>query len=258
MVRTSGGADPLCGLSLDAGERAYLETMKASAGFRFTVGVQRSWCVGRAKRAGQLTLSILSEPLRRSLLEEWTESGGGTSSFFQAEAEALLNFIASRLPDPSHERSACRFEQATLRASSASENFTPPDPDFVDLPGMELQRGRSATVVLFHGKPEAILEALLLHRPVPSIMPVGTPMLFAPGLEGLCRIASPREADLWEKLARPVSREVAIGWGYTREELLSLLQVGAVELRGVREGRRWGKPGTEVLTMSITPGSEAR
>ncbi len=232
MVRTSGGADPLCGLSLDAGERAYLETMKASAGFRFTVGVQRSWCVGRAKRAGQLTLSILSERLRQRVLEEWTESGGGTSSFFRAEAEAFLDFIASRLPDPSHERSACRFEQATLRANSELENFTPPVPRFFDLPEMELQRGRFATVVVFHGTPEVILEALLLHRPVPPLAPSGTPMLFAPGLEGLCRIASPREADLWERLERPVSREVATGWGYSREELLSLLQVGAVEMVG--------------------------
>lgn len=236
MVRASRVADPLCGLSLVAGERAYLETMKASAGFCFTVGVQRSWCVGRAKRAGQLTLSFLSEPLRQSLLEEWTESGGGTSSFFQAEAEALLDFIASRLPDPSHEGSACRFEQATLRANSESENFTPPDRDFVDLPGTQLQRGRSATVVLFHGKPEAILEALLLHRPLPPLVPYATPMLFASGLEGLCRIASQREADLWERLDRPVPREVAIDWGYSRNELLSLLQVGAIEMVEERQG----------------------
>ena len=38
-----------------------------------------------------------------------------------AEAEGLLEFIAGRLPDPSHELSACRFEQATLRAAEFAE-----------------------------------------------------------------------------------------------------------------------------------------
>jgi hypothetical protein len=74
-----------------------------------------------------------------------------------------------------------------------------------------------------------ILESLLLQKPGPPISPFTTPMLFAPGLEGLCRMASPREAEVWDSLERPISREVAMDQGY-RDELISMLQVGAVEM----------------------------
>jgi hypothetical protein len=149
LVRASKAAAPLLSLHLDDGEISCLETLKASAGFRFTVGVQRSWCVGRAARAGFFTLSILPEDLRRQLLDEWTDAGGGTSSFFAAEAEALLEFIASRLPNPSHELTACRFEQATLRANEHAIGFTPPDPELLSTPGCTLRRGRFAGIAAF-------------------------------------------------------------------------------------------------------------
>src|SRR5438046_1378824 len=166
LVRAPDGGDPFRSLCLDAGERSCLETLLQSAGFRFTVGVQRSWCVGRTMNAGFLTLSILADDVRRPLLDEWTNSGGGTSSFFAAEADALFDFIADRLPNPSHELTACLFEQATLRANEKAAGFTPPEWVRLDAPQCALRRGCYAGIVLFHGDPALILEALLTRKPL--------------------------------------------------------------------------------------------
>ena len=162
--------------------------------------MQRSWCLRRAERAGFFTLSILPEEVRRGLLEQWILGGGGTSSFFATESDTLLEFIASRLPDPSHQLTACRFEQATLRANQAV-GFTPSD---LELPlsrpssmRYALRRGRYAATATFHGDPHEIIGALMNHRPLPAVSAEATTMLFGPGLERLCRVASPLEVALW-------------------------------------------------------------
>jgi hypothetical protein len=53
----------------------------------------------------------------RADIDAWMESGSGTASYFAAEADSLLDFIAEQLPDPSPERALCRVEQLTLRAT---------------------------------------------------------------------------------------------------------------------------------------------
>lgn len=232
LVRAPDGTDPLRSLRLDEGERSCIEALKASAGYRFTIGVQRSWCVGRAARAGSLTLSILPEDLQRHLLDEWTEAGGGTSSFFAAEAEAFLDFIASRLPHPSHELTACRFEQATLRANEQAVGFTPPDPDRLQAPRCALRRGQHAGLVAFYGEPHAIIAALIQHQTLPPMSAVATAILFGPGLEDLWRVASSREVALWEMLTAPVLVTSLLRDGYSRGHLAAMLRMGLVEFAG--------------------------
>jgi hypothetical protein len=61
-------------------------------------------------------VSIMRDDARRTLLAAWVNSGGVTSSFFAAAADALLDSIANQLPDPSHELAVCRLEQLILRA----------------------------------------------------------------------------------------------------------------------------------------------
>ncbi|MFY9727185.1 MAG: hypothetical protein WB579_06640 [Bryobacteraceae bacterium] len=229
LVRAPDGADPLRSLRLDERERSSIEALRLSAGYRFTVGVQRSWCVGRAERAGYLTLSILPEDLRRRLLDDWTEAGGGTSSFFAAEADAFLDFIASRLPHSSHELTACRFEQATLRANEQAIGYTPPDPDLLQATQCALRRGRHAGLVAFYGEPHAIIEALVQHRALPPLSAAATAILFAPGLERLWRVASSRESALWEKLAVPVGFGSLLRDGYRRDDIAAMLRMGFVE-----------------------------
>lgn len=229
LVRAPDGGDPLRSLRLEASERSCLETLPQSAGFRFTVEVQRSWCVGRTMNAGFLTLSILADDVRRPLLDEWTNSGGGTSSFFAAEADALFDFIADRLPDPSHELTACRFEQATLRANEKVAGFTPPELVRLDAPLCALRRGRYAGIVLFHGDPGAILNALLTRKRLPLISREVTAILFGPGLDRLWRPASVTEVELWERLAAPSAFAALLREGHRREAIEAMIHAGALE-----------------------------
>jgi hypothetical protein len=232
LVRQPKSAAALRLLHLDDSEISCLETLKASAGFRFTTEVQRSWCVGRAARAGFFTLSILPKDVRDEVLDAWTEAGGGTSSFFAAEAEAFLEFIAGRLPDPSHELTACRFEQATLRANERRKSFTPPDPDLLADSRCVLRRGRHAGMVAFYGDPHRIIEALVKHQPLPPAPSNVTTMLFGPGLAQSCRMASQREVAIWQTLQTPVPFFTLLGEAYRRDELARMLQDGIVEFAG--------------------------
>jgi len=229
LVRAPSASASLRSLDLNDGEIRCLEALRASAGFRFTIGVQRSWCVGRAARAAPLTLSVLPQDLRRRLLDQWTEAGGGTSSFFAIEGETFLDFIASRLPNPSHELTACRFEQATLRANQQAIGFTPPDADLLLVPGCALRRGSYGGMVVFHGEPHAIIEALEKHQALPPVSADVTTILFGPGLDRLCRVASPREVALWERLAAPVPLTSLLREGHSRNDLVAMLQAGILE-----------------------------
>jgi hypothetical protein len=230
LVRAPDGLDPLRALQLDESERASLERIAQSAGYRFTVGVQRSWCVGRAARAGYLTLSTFPAAVRSALLDEWVNSGGGTSSFFAAEADALLDFIANRLPDPSHELTLCRLEQATLRANDGAIDFRAPDPALIDNPRYLLRRGRRAGIAKFYGEPHYIMTALLQNQPLPPVshQPELT-MLFGPGLDRLCRPASQNELALWETLTAPLDSLSLVEEGHRREDIAALFITGVVE-----------------------------
>src|SRR5947209_3540661 len=80
-----------------------LACLAHTPGFRFTVGVQRSWCAARCTKAAWLTLSILPPAQREALISAWVDGGGGTASFVTSESDAFLSFIAKHLRNPSHE-----------------------------------------------------------------------------------------------------------------------------------------------------------
>jgi hypothetical protein len=229
LVRAPTSDDPFRLLHLSPSERAWFGNLIQSAGYQFTVGVQRSWCIGRAARAAHLTLTILPDNLRRRLLDEWTKSGGGTSSFFAAEADALLDFIGNHLPDPSHELTVCRMEQATLRANEKVGSFTAPDLARLDDPDSVVRRGRHAGIAIFHGEPDRILHALLEHSPPPPLSPDVRGILFGPGLEKLCRPASVNELALWNRLANPVDVAALFQGGHKKEDVAEMLTAGAAE-----------------------------
>ncbi|MEA3182618.1 MAG: hypothetical protein QOI59_6141 [Gammaproteobacteria bacterium] len=202
MVRNTDGGGPLDSVLLDANEWECLHALQPSAALQFTRAVQRSWCEQRAANAAALTLSILTDATRRRILDEWINLGGGTLSFFGAEADALLDFIAGQLPDPSTELNICRLEQATLRASIHASCFQPLDPALFD-PQKALRRGRHAGLV--------------------------TALLIAPGLELLHRVAAPLEQLLWERLSVPATAAVLLQEGYPRDPIATMLQIGALE-----------------------------
>jgi hypothetical protein len=219
LVRTHGG-DPSSSMVLADEERACLEALPETAGFRFTVAVQRSWCARRAANAGLLALSVLPDETRRRLLDSWIDAGGGTSSFFAAEADALLDFIADQLPEHSPELSVCRLEQLILRANGHAAFYRPPARALFDV-WRSVRRAPFAGVVHFHG---------LLQRGLQDTWPQdGTPLLVAPGLQALCRIALPHEAELWKGLEAPAPAAALVAQGCPRSVIETMLNVGALE-----------------------------
>lgn len=209
-------------------ERACLDALPHNAGFQFTAAVQRSRRARRPVNAGLLALSILPDEVRRDLLAEWITSGAGTSSFFATQGDTLLDFIAKQLPDPSPELAVCRFEQFTLRANSEVASFKPPDRARLG-PRSLVRRGLHAGMVHFNGEPQLILKSLLERTPLPPFSPQVTALLVAPGLQPLCRIASPHENELWTRLTEPTSAATLVQVGCPRTVIQTMLQAGALE-----------------------------
>ncbi len=210
FMRACDADDPLRRLTLDDRERASLTALKESAGFRVTVAIQRSWCEGRAAKAAHLTLSLLDERRRKRLLHEWADSGSGTSSFYEAEANSFLDYLSKRLDDPSEALTVCRIEHATLRASAAAEHFVKPDNSRVDDPECVVRAADCAALVHCDTEPRYIL--------------------FGPGLDGLWRPASQEEANLWAGVSAAVSvSELLRTTPHERRTIEALLDAGAIE-----------------------------
>lgn len=229
LVRVSNGGDPSRGVSLTPGERRYLSDLAGNPAFCFTVRVQRSWCAGRAAKAAYLTLSILPREQRDLLLEEWVGSGGGTHSFVGAESEAFLQFIARRLPDPSHELTICNMELAALRSSEGSLRFQRPPLSQIDCADCLLGRGRYAGVVHFYAEPERVLTALLKREPCPAISSDVTTLIFGPGLDRLYTRASWSETAIYDRLQSSASVGELFAEGFTRETIARMLEGGVLE-----------------------------
>jgi hypothetical protein len=215
-------------LDLSPQERRNLARVIDSAGFRATANVQRSWCESRAASGARLTLSMLPLAQRRELVREWVDCGGGTNSFFAAEAEAFLEFIAPRLDQPSHALSLCRLEQAVLRAEAVTAQFEPPEPGVLDDPACMLRRGHHAALVVVFAEFEQLLLAIEGQGPTPPLSHQQM-LLIAPGLPGLARPADAAEIKLWRSLAEPQSIKALRLQGHARDKIDALWMAGAVE-----------------------------
>jgi hypothetical protein len=230
LVRVSAAADPFEGLRLDPGERAWLDALADSAGFRFTIDVQRSWCAGRSAKAAQLTLSVLPLDERRRLVREWVEAGGGTASFHTLEADAFLEFIGRYLPDPSHALTLCQVERAALRAREGALQFPVTGPPWAAAADCALRLGTHAAVVYFHAEPRLVQAALDEGSPLPPASPeTSIPVLFGPGLNGFSRLATADEAALWERLTVPAALGVLLQEGHPQDVIETMVAAGVIE-----------------------------
>jgi hypothetical protein len=223
-------ADALRSVTVTSEELVQLIDLVASPGFRFTRRVRRSWSRGRAARVARLTLSVLPMEEHQQLVDDWVEAGGSTSFDPIIEAVAFLDFVGSRLPDPSHALTLCRMERATYRASAAALRFEPPNPAILGDPNISLKIGSGASLVRFLAEPAELLAAVEAGAPLPPIADRSFPLLFAPGLTGLVREPSDAEESVWEQLARPTTIDVLTRYGHTRGPIKALFDIGAVEL----------------------------
>jgi len=153
----------------------------------------------------------------------------GLSSLFAAEADALLEFIAEQLPDPSPELAVCRFEQLTLRANDAASSFTAPD-----RPLFELRAHRSAGTpmrawVLFHGEPDMILNALLASKAAAGLFTRGDASVGRAGIEARVPHCLPARAGVMEQAGRPMVSTALQQDRCSRDAIETMLHVGALE-----------------------------
>ena len=228
-VRARQGAQISCeGLDLSEQERHNLVRIFESSGFRATARIQRSWCESRAAIGARLTLSILPLAQRRELIREWVDGGAGTNSFFAAEAAAFLEFIAQRVPDPSHALSLCRLEHAVLCAEAVAAQFIPPDVAQLDEPECMVCASPHAAFVALFAELEQLLLAIEGQGALP---PMSEPhiLLVAPGLPGFARPADTAEAALWRSLAEPQRVETLLHQGNVLATIEALWTAGAIE-----------------------------
>lgn len=229
LVGTQNGTDPFRGLNLDIGETLNIQALQESAGFVFCRSIQRSWCIGRAAKSAQLTLSLLQENERQELLDEWIDFGAGTQSFYDAQAESFLDFISRRLANPSHQLSICQLEQATLRAGEGRNYFAPPDAASLGNLDCVLRRGRHAGLVEFYAEPNKLLESMQKHEALPPLSSEATPVFLGPGVEQLCYAPAPDEVDLWLSLENDHSVRALLSEGHAQETLEKLLTYSIIE-----------------------------
>jgi hypothetical protein len=143
----------------------------------------------------------------------------------------MLEFIAGRLPTPSHELSVCRFEQAALRVHEGTFGFKTPDTSVLGASGTVIRRGLYAGKAEFYGDPEAIMEVLSPGKSLPPVTPaVQAVLVFGPGIEGLCRPMSRTELALWEELALPCEMSALLRKGHARSSIAQAMLAGIVEL----------------------------
>lgn len=223
---------------LTCAERAFLEGLGESPGFRFAAGVQRSWCDLRTRNAARVVLSALPTERARELVDAWVEQGGGTSSFFASEADELLEFIAARLPPHSMANNLCRVEQAVRRANQATATFVAPSLRKFEA-SQRLRQGRAATLLLLpaggelrEGRPD---KGAVGGRAEALGVPLEMAMLFAPGIAGLCREARSEEIALWHACApsTPTGALVQHEDEGRRRTVSDLLMQGVLEIAPV-------------------------
>lgn len=168
-----------------------------SPGFRFTMTVRRSWCEGRALMSARAVAEVMPDDARQRLVSAYVDRGGGLALFLPTEGEAFLEFLAQRLPNPSHALTLCRMVQALNCARIATAAFAPQQKPPATV---AMRRGRHANLVWFHADPRALLAAVQ-GAALPPVGPPEYPVLFAPGIRGLFRAATEREATLWTTLS---------------------------------------------------------
>lgn len=167
-----------------------------SAGYRLTLKIRRSWCEGRVILSSRRILAAVPENDRRRLVTEHVDSGGGLEMFQHREAEAFIDFLIPRLPDPSHALTLCHMHQAATRARRGAGIAAPSERRPA---GGIIQRGRHASLVWFHADPGEVI-AGLTGGTLPPVGAAGHAVLFAPRLPDFFRIATEAEAGLWAAL----------------------------------------------------------
>jgi hypothetical protein len=89
--------------------------------------VRQSWRLDRTMISAPAILTLVPDTEQQQMIAEYIEEGGAWPVASSAENATLLDFLASRLPNPSHALSLCRMGAALTRAALGAESFVEPD-----------------------------------------------------------------------------------------------------------------------------------
>ena len=115
-----------------------------------------------------------------------------------------------------------------MRAKGGVDGFDARSPLWMDLADCKVGRGRNASLVLFHIEPSVLLRALG-KRPLPPVLPCTVAVVFAPGVDGLFRIATAAEVNLWERMGEPASVDALLREGHSREMIETMFAEGFID-----------------------------
>jgi hypothetical protein len=196
---------PFQNLDLGADDHHWLAEVVDATGFKMTCSIQRWWRQQRLESAVRLTLAAMPPVLRKELLGTWLHRNLATSFFYSSEAVSFLEFVLANARDVPHLTSICRLEKAAYFAAE----FRLQSEEIAAIPVLDIQthvaRHPAATLVEFQSPPEIVLAAVKSATPLPELQDKSFPLLVAPGITELCRIASPAEACVWNACSEPRS-----------------------------------------------------
>ncbi|MBV8466481.1 MAG: hypothetical protein JO218_11115 [Burkholderiales bacterium] len=215
-------------LDLSETERAMIAAALLKPSVAFLVKAQRSWARFKSGEAAALTLSILDAARREALVEDWIELGGGTDFLIISEANAFLDYIAERLPNPSHELSICRMEQAVHLANGGARSYAPLAVDTA-LAAPQLIKHTEATLVDFYADPNVLFDCIHGQKPLPPVEAYTASWLIAPGIPGLYQLASAEQVRAMHQLVQATTPQALLQL-VSRQTFDELCSVGAIAL----------------------------
>jgi len=114
-----------------------------------------------------------------------------------------------------------------LRAEAAAGSFAPSDGACLDDPACVLRSGRHAALVHLFTEPDGLLAALEGESALPPLSTTECPIVVAPGLPGLARLADTAERALWQALRETTTVTALLHQGHSRDIIGSFLASGA-------------------------------
>jgi hypothetical protein len=113
---------------------AALSATQPAARGRFLIGksarsiaMPQPWHLGRTMISAPMILQLIPAADRQRLIAQYVDRGGAWPVSSAPENATLLEFLASRLPAPSHALSLCRMEVALSRARLGAALFVEPE-----------------------------------------------------------------------------------------------------------------------------------
>lgn len=221
-------------------EQRSIAEIEGSAGLAVTRAVGTAWRADRLRRAVPLTIGYLvSRGTAERILSAYHAATRAPSPHPIAEGLQFLDFVSQIAPPLPHLPELMALERAVLRAHSSAWRRQPAPAGTRVAPLVALNP--DAALIRVEANPAELLLAAMTGEALP---PPGTgqgEILVGPGIAGLMRLATRREAHLVSLIAARRSLVPAIASAADEDVLQGLLDAGVLVLD---DGHRVAAGGT--------------